>query len=157
MSTSTPNSPKRWMPSSAKPCQPKPENNHRVGADAFVRPASEASAFDLRRSERVRLKQSTRVRLKNSGHQPVPRTNASGATQNYRSTSPASAEKSIGAKSFARNLGYAAAAIIAALSVESGRDGKYTGNPSFAASRSKVCRSSALAATPPVTNNVATL
>jgi hypothetical protein len=42
----------------------------------------------------------------------------------YRNARLASAEKSIAAKSFDRNLGYAAAAIIAALSVESGRDGK---------------------------------
>ena len=46
---------------------------------------------------------------------------------------PASAEKSIAAKSFAKNFGYAAAAIMAALSVESGRVGKYTGTPAFAA------------------------
>src|SRR4051812_36895653 len=74
----------------------------------------------------------------------------------YRNTNDASAEKSSGAKSRARNLGYAAAAIIAALSVESGRDGKKTGTPACAASRSKVERSSEFAATPPVTNRVAT-
>ena len=60
----------------------------------------------------------------------------------YRKIKLASAEKSIAAKFFNRNFGYAAAAIMAALSVDSGRDGKYTGSPSFAASRSKVCRSS---------------
>src|SRR5438128_734100 len=43
--------------------------------------------------------------------------------RNYTNTIPASAEKSSGANSWLRNLGYAAAAIIAALSVESGRDG----------------------------------
>src|SRR6058998_1284462 len=53
--------------------------------------------------------------------------------RNYTNTIPASAEKSSGANSWLRNLGYAAAAIIAALSVESGRDGKYTGRPSMAA------------------------
>src|SRR2546427_624828 len=47
--------------------------------------------------------------------------------RNYTNTIPASAEKSSGANSWLRNLGYAAAAIIAALSVGSGRDGKYTG------------------------------
>ena len=61
------------------------------------------------------------------------------------------------AKSRARNFGYAAAAIMAALSVESGREGKYTGRPSMAASCSKRWRNSLFAATPPVTNNVATL
>src|SRR5205823_3269358 len=75
--------------------------------------------------------------------------------RNYTNTIPASAEKSSGANSWLRNLGYAAAAIIAALSVESGRDGKYTGRPSMAASRSKRWRNSLFAATPPVTNNVA--
>ena len=38
---------------------------------------------------------------------------------------------------------------MAALSVESGRDGKYTGRPAPAASRSNVERNSLLAATPP--------
>src|SRR5258708_33478899 len=74
----------------------------------------------------------------------------------FRNAIPASAEKSFAANSLVRNFGYAAAAIIAALSVESWRDGKYTGSPSCAACRSNVCRSSLLAATPPVTNNVAT-
>ena len=46
----------------------------------------------------------------------------------YRRARLASAEKSIAAQSFARNFGYAAAAIIAALSVESAREGKKTGS-----------------------------
>src|SRR5438876_11664201 len=74
----------------------------------------------------------------------------------YFNAIPASAEISIAAYSLVRNFGYAAAATIAALSVESGGDGKYTGCPSSAACCSNVCRSSLLAATPPVTNNVAT-
>src|ERR1700689_2722036 len=55
-----------------------------------------------------------------------------------RSAIPASAEKSIAANSRRRNLGNAAAAIMAALSVESAREGKKTGSPCIAASRSKV-------------------
>jgi len=42
----------------------------------------------------------------------------------YFNAIPASAEKSIAANCPARNFGYAAAAIMAALSVESGREGK---------------------------------
>ncbi len=58
----------------------------------------------------------------------------------------ASAENSASAKSFARNFGYAAAAIIAALSVESAREGKKTGN---VASCWKRVRNAEFAATPP--------
>src|SRR5215831_7516004 len=49
------------------------------------------------------------------------------------SARPASAEKSAAAKSLATHLGKAAAAIMAALSVESGREGKNTSRPSIAA------------------------
>src|SRR4051812_38703 len=75
----------------------------------------------------------------------------------YLSTRPASADTSIGANCPARNFGYAAAAIIAALSVDSGREGKFTAIPRPAAANSNAWRSSLLAATPPVTNKVATL
>jgi hypothetical protein len=54
-----------------------------------------------------------------------------GNCSSHFNTIAASAEKSIAANSPAKNLGYAAAAIIAALSVDSGREGKYTKRPSW--------------------------
>src|SRR5664279_3836990 len=69
---------------------------------------------------------------------------------------PGSEDTSAVANSLARNRGYAAAAIIAALSGESLRDGNKTTTPSSAARASNVRRNSLLAATPPVTNKVAT-
>src|ERR1700691_1241537 len=76
--------------------------------------------------------------------------------EDQRSAIPASAEKSIATNSPRRNLGNAAPAIMAALSVERARDGKNTGSPSLPASRSKVGRNSRLAATPPLTKIVRT-
>src|ERR1700723_2574885 len=55
------------------------------------------------------------------------------------------------AKSLARSLGHAAAAIIAALSVDRANDGKAIGRPRRSASALKRRRSSLLAATPPET------
>src|SRR5215471_6572251 len=72
------------------------------------------------------------------------------------SVRPASAEKSAAAKSPATHFGKAAAAIMAALSVESGREGKNTGKPSMAACFWKLLRNSLFAATPPLTNKVST-
>src|SRR5580692_7003900 len=65
--------------------------------------------------------------------------------------SEGSAERPLGANSLAWNLGHAAAAIMAALSVERARVGNETGTPRAAASAVKRARSSRLAATPPVT------
>ena len=48
------------------------------------------------------------------------------------------------------------AVIMAALSVESARDGKKTGSPCIPASRSNVARNSRFAATPPLTKRVCT-
>src|ERR1019366_346710 len=74
----------------------------------------------------------------------------------WRRTIPASAQKSIPTNSRRRNFGKAAAAIMAALSVDSARDGKKTGRPCIAASHSNVVRNSWLAATPPLTKRVRT-
>ena len=78
-----------------------------------------------------------------------------GKRVNQASGRTASASSSSPANSPARKCGYAAAAIIAALSVESARLGKNDARPRRAASSSNVLRSSALAATPPETSTVA--
>ncbi len=73
------------------------------------------------------------------------------ALQIEPSASDGSAVRSAGANSCATKRGQAAAAIMAALSVESASVGKATRRPRRAASAVKRSRSSRLAATPPVT------
>ncbi len=73
----------------------------------------------------------------------------------YPKVSRGLASRLMGAKSPARKRGHAAAAIIAALSVESAGVGKATGRPRSTASAVNRTRNSRFAATPPVTSTEA--